>query len=49
MRAFVSKREKSEKEQEEERKRGGEKETSPLLSLRWDFYGWVSSLRAENT
>lgn len=22
------------------------RETSPLLSLRWDFYGWVSLVRA---
>lgn len=29
------------------RERG--RETSPLLSLRWDFYGWVSLVRATNT
>lgn len=31
---------------ESEGGREGWRETSPLLSLRWDFYGWVSLVRA---
>lgn len=33
-----------ERESAVESERG--RETSPLLSLRWDFYGWVSLVRA---
>lgn len=33
-------------EQVKEGGREGWRETSPLLSLRWDFYGWVSLVRA---
>lgn len=41
---------KGERELEGEQEGGGRRrETSPLLSLRWEFYGWVSLVRAGNT